>query len=115
MDLKFKNDTPAAILIQTEIEPESNILRFKFYGKKDNRKVEMSPITVWDVVPPPEALYEDDPNLPAGTVKQVDYPAWGSKAKFTYRVTNPDGESFEKEFYSSYRPWQAVFVRGTKT
>lgn len=115
VDFKFKNDTQAAILIQAEIEEDTNILRFKFYGKKDDRKVEISDATVWDVVPPPEPKYEDDPNLPNGVVKQIDYPAWGSKAKFSYKVTYGSGQMFEKEFYSSYRPWQAVFLRGTKT
>lgn len=112
VDLKFKNDTNAAILIMTEVEEDNMILRFKFYGKKDNRKVELSPVTVWDVAPPPEALYQDDPTLPSGFVKQVDYPAWGGKSKFTYKVTN-GSNVYEKEFYSVYRPWQAVFLRGT--
>ncbi len=115
VDFKFKNDTQAAILIQTEIDDENNILHFRFYGKKDNRKIELSDATLWDVVPPPEPKYEDDPNLPAGQVKQVDYPAWGGKSKFTYKITYADGQMYEKEFYSSYRPWQAVFLRGTKT
>ena len=115
VDLRFKNDTQAAILIQTEIDEENNILRFKFYGKKDNRKIEISDPVVWDVVPPPEAKYEDDPNLPNGTVKQVDFPAWGAKSKFKYKVSYSDGQMYEKEFYSSYPPWQAVFLRGTKT
>lgn len=114
VDLQFKNDTQAAILIQMEIENDKNILRFKFYGKKDNRKVEISDATVWGAIPPPEPLYQDDPTLPAGVVKQVDFAAWGSKAKFDYKVTKEDGEVFQKEFYSAYRPWQAVFLKGTQ-
>ncbi len=114
VDLKFKNDTPGAILIQMEVDKDQKLLTFRFYGKKDDRKVEISPATVWDVAPPPEPLYEDDPTLPNGTVKQVDYPAWGAKAKFEYKVFDKNGEVMQNEtFYSSYRPWQAVFLRGT--
>ncbi len=114
VDLKFKNDTPGAILIQMELDKEQNLLAFKFYGKKDNRRVEISPATVWDVAPPPEPLYEDDPTLANGVVKQVDYPAWGAKAKFEYKVYHEDGSVMQdKTFYSSYRPWQAVYLRGT--
>jgi len=114
VDLKFKNDTPGAILIQMELDKANNLLAFKFYGKKDDRKVEISPSTVWDIAPPPEPLYEDDPTLPNGTVKQVDYAAWGAKAKFEYKVFDGQGEVMQNEtFYSSYRPWQAVFLRGT--
>ncbi len=34
VDLKVKNDTPAAILIQTEIDPDNLLLHFRLYGKK---------------------------------------------------------------------------------
>lgn len=112
-DLKIKNDTPASILMQTEIDPDNNLLFFKFYGKKDGRKVELSPVTVSDVVPPLPALYQDDPTLKKGVVKQVDFPAWGSKAVFTYKVTYPNKTSLEKRFLSLYRPWQAVYLVGT--
>ena len=114
VDLKFKNDTPGAILIQMEIDKENKLLAFKFYGKTDDRKIEISPATVWDIAPPPEPLYEDDPTLPNGTVKQVDYPAWGAKAKFEYKVFDKNGQVLQNEtFYSAYRPWQAVFLKGT--
>lgn len=113
VDLKFKNDTPAAILIQTVIDEENNILSFRFFGKKDSRKIEISESVVWDEVPPPPALNQDDPTLPRGVTKQVDFPAWGAKAKFTYKVTMPDGKVNEDTFMSIYRPWQAVFLVGT--
>ncbi len=113
VDLRFKNDTPADILIQTVVDEENKLLTFKFYGKKDDRIVEISPATVWDIAPPPEPLYEDDPTLPVGQVKQVDFAAWGAKAKFTYKVIK--GEDIqEKTFLSVFRPWKAVFLRGTK-
>ncbi len=114
VDLKIQNDTQAAILIQTEVDEVRNILKFKMYGKKDDRKIELSQIELWDVSAPPAPLYEDDPTLPSGVVKQVDYPAWGGKARFTYKVTHEDGSMFEKTFISVYRPWQAVFLKGTK-
>lgn len=114
VDLKFKNNTPSAILIETEIDKTNQILKFKIYGKSDKRKVEISPVTIWDVSPPPEASYEDDPTLPSGVIKQVDYASWGAKVRFDYKVYNADKNmTIDKTFYSSYRPWQAVFLRGT--
>jgi len=112
-DLKIKNDTPASILIQTEVDQINNLLYFRFYGKKDQRKVEISPVTVYDVVPPLPEIRQDDPTLKKGVVKQVDYPAWGAKAVFDYKVSNGDMVSFEKKFFSSYRPWQAIYLVGT--
>ncbi len=113
VDFKFKNDTDNYILIQSEIDQVNNTLEFKFYGKKDNRKVEISPVSVYDVQPPLPESRQDDPTLRRGIVKQVDFPAWGAKAVFNYKVTRGTKILFEKEFFSSYRPWQAVYLVGT--
>ncbi|MCA9371320.1 VanW family protein [Candidatus Woesebacteria bacterium] len=113
VDLRFVNDTPAAILIQEEIDEVNHLLSFVFYGKSDGRKPEFSDVVVWDVVAPPEPLYQDDPNLPTGQVKQIDYAAWGSKASFDYKVVRGGEIIFGQTFFSNYRPWQAVFLRGT--
>jgi len=113
VDLKIKNDTPAYILVQTEVDENNNLLYFRFYGKKDNRQVNISAPVLWDVQPPPTDLYQDDPTLKKGVVKQVDFAAWGGKASFDYKVTYPGGRVEEKKFFSSYKPWQAVFLVGT--
>ncbi len=113
VDLKIKNDTPAYILIQTSVNKENNTLSFKFYGKKDGRTAEISSIALYDVQPPPPPLYQDDPTLRKGIVKQIDFPAWGGKAKFDYTVTRNSETIFQKQFFSSYRPWQTVYLVGT--
>ena len=112
VDLKIKNDTPAYILIKTEIDQENNLLYFKFYGKKDDRKVEISPVVVSDPQEPPPPLYQDDPTLKKGVVKQIDFAAWGSKVYFSYKVTKDNTVSFAKTFYSNFRPWQAIYLVG---
>ncbi|NQV12707.1 MAG: VanW family protein [Parcubacteria group bacterium] len=45
-DLRFINDTPAYILIQTRID--GNKLYFEFYGTSDGREVELVGPTYWD-------------------------------------------------------------------
>lgn len=113
VDLKIKNDTPAYILIQTSVNKENNTLSFKFYGKKDGRTSDISSIVLYDVQPPPPTLYQDDSTLRRGVIKQIDFPAWGGKAKFDYKVTRNGETIFQKQFFSSYRPWQAVYLVGT--
>ncbi|MCL4364533.1 VanW family protein [Patescibacteria group bacterium] len=113
VDLKIKNDTPAYILIETEVDQENNLLYFKLYGKKDNRRVEISKSTVWDVVPAPDPKYQDDPTLKKGVVKQVDFAASGAKAMFEYKVYKGSGLTIDQKFYSNYQPWQAVYLVGT--
>ncbi|GAB4219972.1 MAG: hypothetical protein Fur009_8450 [Candidatus Microgenomates bacterium] len=113
VDLKIKNDTSSYILIQTSIDEKNNLLIFKLFGKKDNRKVEISKTTIWDIIPPPEARYQDDPTLKKGVVKQIDFSAWGAKALFTYKVYKNGKLIIDQKFLSIYRPWQAVYLVGT--
>jgi vancomycin resistance protein YoaR len=112
-DLKIKNDTPGHILIQTTVNKKTASLAIEFYGTSDGRVATVSIPRVWDITPAPPPSYQDDPTLPAGTIKQIDYAAGGAKAAFDYEVTR-DGQTLQKRtFYSNYRPWQAKFLRGT--
>lgn len=112
-DLKFKNDTTNHILIQTSVDTYNQKLTFNFYGSPDGRQVFISQSRIWDQTPPPPDKYIDDPSLALGTVKQIDFKAWGAKVSFDWRVTRGSEVLQERTFYSYYRPWQAVFLRGT--
>ena len=114
VDLKIENNTPAAILIQTSVDEDNMLLYFRLYGKKDGRNAEISTPILWDVAPPPPALYQDDPTLKRGITKQVDFAAWGGKASFNYKVTKGGQVMFEKKFFSSYKPWQAIYLVGVQ-
>ncbi|OGM10829.1 hypothetical protein A2Z22_03005 [Candidatus Woesebacteria bacterium RBG_16_34_12] len=112
-DLKFKNNSPAHILIQTKFDAKTSTLTFEIYGTSDGRVPTTSKPVVTDVVPPPEDLYVDDPTLPAGEIKQIDWKAWGAKVVFNYVVERDGVTIFEKTFLSNFKPWQAVFLKGT--
>jgi len=112
IDLKIKNDTNNYILIQTKIDKEKNLLFFYLFGKKDGRQVEIEKPKIWDVVPPLPPKYQDDPTLKKGVIKQIDFPAWGAKVNFHYKVTKNGKILFEKDFFSYYHPWQAVYLVG---
>jgi vancomycin resistance protein YoaR len=115
VDLKFKNDYPSSLLIQTEVDTEQMRLTISLYGTKDARQIELSEINMWNIAAPPEPEYVDDFALPAGVVKQIDFEAWGTSAKFSYKVTYPNGEVNEQEFVSNFRPWRAIYLVGKKT
>ena len=77
-DLKFVNDTPGPILIQTRIE--GNILKFEYFGISDGRKVELEGPRVWD-------------KKPDGSMK----------AEWIQKVYDKDGKMlFQKNFFSDY-------------
>jgi len=113
-DLKFTNDTPNYILIQTKLDIANYSLAFEMYGKNDGRKAEISKPVILSQMEPPPDLNQDDPTLPKGTVKQVDWKAWGARVTFDYTVTRGGEEIFKKTYLSNYKPWQAVFLHGTK-
>ncbi len=112
-DLKFTNDTPGYILIEAFANPKNYSLVFELYGTNDGRVSKLSKPVITNVAAPPEDLYQDDPTLPAGTIKQIDWKAWGAKVSFNYTVTRAGEEIMDKTFISNYKPWQAVYLRGT--
>ena len=112
-DLKFVNDTPGYILIEATADTKNYSLVFEIYGTSDGRVASITKPVVTGVVAPPEDLYQDDPSLPSGTIKQIDYKAWGAKVTFNYVVTRDGQEIINKTFLSNYKPWQAVYLRGT--
>ena len=78
-DLRFKNNTPAYVLIQTRIE--GNRLYFDFYGFDDGREVVLKGPYIYS-------------RKPDGSMK----------ASWTQEVYDKDGElKFKKIFYSNYR------------
>lgn len=115
VDLKFKNDTSNYLLIQAITDKSNYSLSFELYGTNDGRVAEITkPVILSQSAAPPD-LYQDDPTLPVGTVKQVDWRAAGAKVNFDYKVVRNDEVIFQKSFFSNFQPWQAVFLRGTKT
>ncbi len=112
VDFKFKNDTPAHILIQAYTT--GNTLYVDLYGTSDGRISQISKSSVTDQTPPPPELRQDDPTLPKGTVKQVDFAAWGAKVSFSRTVTRGSETLINENFLSNYKPWQAVYLVGTK-
>ena len=113
-DLKIKNDTPAHILIQAKVDRKNSSLIFELYGTNDGRVATTSKPITTDVVKPEEDLYIDDPTLPAGTVKQTEHRANGARVIFNYLIQRNSETIYKKTFISNYRPWQAVYLRGTR-
>jgi len=112
-DFRFKNDTPGHILIQTINDPKALHLVIEIYGTSDGRVATTTEPKVWGITPPLPTIYQDDPTMPAGTMKQVDWSASGAKASFDYKVVR-NGETLqEKTFSTTYRAWASVFMRGT--
>lgn len=114
VDLKFKNDSKSYILVQTEVDQTNQQISIFLYGEKDGRIVNLSTPVITNRTPPPPDLYQDDPTLPKGTIKQVDFKAEGARAVFIREVIKDGKKIISEKFVSNYAPWQSVFLRGTK-
>lgn len=114
VDFKFKNDTGKYILIQTSINPDIQQLTFSLYGTSDGRSVILTKPIISNEVPPPPDVYQDDATLPKGTIKQIDFSAWGANVSFTRTVIKDNKEYLSDKFISNYQPWRAIYLKGTK-
>jgi len=113
VDFKFKNDTPSYLLIQAKADNNASSLIVELWGTGDGRIAKTTKPIVTDQIAPPPDAFQDDPSIPSGQVKQVDWKAWGAKVKFDYTVTRGGETIYLKTFVSNYKPWQAVYLRGT--
>ncbi len=112
VDFKFKNDTPGHILIHAYTE--GLVMYVKFYGTSDGRVATLTTPVITSQTPAPPELRQDDPTLPKGQVKQVDWAAAGAKVFFSRTVKRGEETLIDEKFYSNYKPWQAVYLVGTK-
>lgn len=112
-DFKFKNDTPEHLLLQPTVDLKNLTLRFDIYGTDDGRVSKISKPIITSSAAPADDLYVDDPTLPIGQTKQIEHRAYGAKVVFDYNVTRNGEELINQKFVSNYRPWQAVYLRGT--
>jgi len=87
VDLKFKNDTPHWLLMETYIYPNSYALEWKFYSTNDGRTVTSSSTGLTNIVESPAPVYRENPNLPQGTTKKVDWAVDGATVTVKRTVT----------------------------
>ncbi len=113
VDFAFANDTDHYILVQTLVDTASLKLQVDIYGTSDGRKVKVSDPVVTNIVPAPSDKFVDDPTLPKGIKKQVDFAALGATSLFTRKVYKGDKVLIDESYKSVYRPWQAVYLVGT--
>ena len=115
VDFKFQNDTPYWLLMETYVDAAARTLIWKFFSTSDGRRVEWETTGPTDVVEPPDPLYEENPDLAKGEIKQVDWAADGADITVT-RLVYKDGQVlYEDTFFTHYLPWRAVFQYGPGT
>jgi vancomycin resistance protein YoaR len=112
-DFKFVNDTSHYLLIETETDLTAGTVTFRFYSTKTGRTVEIEGPFEANVVPHGPDVHREDPTLPEGTTKQIDWAHDGVDVTVYRIVKEGDRVLWKDTFFSRYRPWQAVYLVGT--
>ena len=113
VDFKFLNDSPYWLLMETYVD--GNSLTWKLYSTSDGRSVTWETTGPTNVVPPLPPILEENPELKAEQIKQVDYPAQGADVNVTRTVWRNGQVYFTDQFQTHYQPWAAVCEYGPGT
>ncbi len=114
VDLKWVNDTGHYILIHTYVDRANSTLTFRYYGTNPGRTVERDGPYESNPVKHDPPVYREDPTLTKGQTKQIEWAKDGLDVT-VYRMVKENGDEVRRDtFFSRYRPWQAVYLVGTK-
>lgn len=111
-DFKWENDTGHAVYIYSYVK--ENKITFELYGTKDGRTSSISKPQILEETPPGEPIKVETDTLFEGETRQIETPHSGAKTLVTYVVARDGKEINRQNFRSTYRPWPAQFLIGTK-
>jgi vancomycin resistance protein YoaR len=115
VDFKFLNDTPYWLLMETHVDVSARTLTWDLYSTPDGRSVTWETTGPSNVVPAPDPVFEENPDLKAEQIKQVDYPAQGADVDVSRTVWRAGQIYFSDQFKTHYQPWAAVCEYGPGT
>jgi vancomycin resistance protein YoaR len=115
VDFRFTNDTPYWLLMETYVNVDARKLTWKFYSTTDGRTVEWETTGLQNIVEAPEPLYQENPDLGRGEIRQVDWEAEGADVTVYRTVSRDGGVYFQDQFSTHYLPWRAVYEYGPGT
>jgi len=115
VDLKFKNDTPYWLLMETYVNRSANRLTWKFYSTYDGRTMKWTTTGPINTVEPKKPLYQLNTDLDTGEIKQIDWEAEGADVTVSRTVSRDGNILFEDTFFTRYKPWRAVYEYGPDT
>jgi vancomycin resistance protein YoaR len=115
VDFKFTNDTPYWLLMETYVNSEARSITWKFYSTSDGRSVDWDSTGLRNTVTPDEPVYQENPELGKGEIRQVDWEVDGADVTVN-RTVYKDGQVYlEDSFSTHYLPWRAVYEYGPGT
>ncbi len=110
IDLKFVNDSPYYLLMESVYRANEQSLTFRFYSTSTGRVVTKDGPTLGNTVPHGATRYQETQGLRPGEQKQVDFAVDGVDVH-VYRTITQNGQVIvnHEDFFSHYLPWSAIF------
>ena len=109
VDLRFRNDTPHHLLIESSYLPTDNALQFRIYSARHWTTRIGAPV-ISEVAPPPEDLYVVADDLLPGQIRQIDWSVAGADVVVERTVyDSAGGVAKRNRVFTRYAPWQAVY------
>ena len=115
IDLKFVNDTPYWLLMETYIDHPANRLRWKFYSTSDGRTVEWETTGPTNIEEPEKPDYRENPELAKDEIEQVEWEADGADVLVERTIFKDGSVWLQDSFSTHYEPWRAVYEYGPGT
>jgi vancomycin resistance protein YoaR len=115
VDLKFTNDTPYWLLMETYVSRAAHRLTWKFYSTSDGRSMEWQTTGPVNVVEAKKPIYKLNTDLDAGEIKQIDFEADGADVRVERSVFRGGNLYFSDTIHTHYEPWRAIFEYGPGT
>ena len=109
-NLRWRNDTPAPVLVQADWDTRTSRLSVHLFGQDDGRRIWTATPEQSQVRPAPGPTFVSDPALTGDEARRIDMPAPGALVSVTRQVRLPGGEVRRDTLVSRYRPWGGVFA-----
>jgi len=101
--------------METYVSTSNYSLTWKFYSTEDGRSVDYTSSGLTDIVKSPDPVYRENPDLPQGTKKQVDWAVDGATVNIIRTVTKNGQVLYSDKIFTKYQAWGDVFEYGPGT
>jgi hypothetical protein len=113
VDFKWYNDTPGPVYISTASNVNDATVTFWIWGYDDGRTVSYEGPYTENWQQPGPAIWEYDPDLPYGAVRQLVHGRSGVDVTYIRTVTMPNGTVLHRDtFFTQYEPWADFYIYG---
>jgi vancomycin resistance protein YoaR len=113
-DLAFANTTGKQLLIKTRVEPVRQEVYIYVYGPRLGWSVAVDKLgKITKIYPHGPKIVRDDPTLPQGETRHIQWAHDGAQVVVQRTITYPDGKVSTDEIDSTYRPWKAIVLVGS--